>query len=111
MACTTHDGKIHVWDLRSKSVVQTYETGGGGNGSFGLSVALSADGRLTASGHQNGSVYVFNNDAGHLKYSLSGQSLRMCHGINILTKPSNRSCETRTSSRLLARKHSTRSGR
>lgn len=72
LACTTHDGKIHVWDLRSKSVVQTYETGGGGNGSFGLSVALSPDGRLTASGHQNGSVYVFNNDAGHLKYSLSG---------------------------------------
>lgn len=74
LACTTHDGKIHVWDLRSKSVVQTYETGGGGNGSFGLSVDLSADGRLTASGHQNGSVYVFNNDAGHLKYSLSGKS-------------------------------------
>lgn len=74
LACTTHDGKIHVWDLRSKGVVQTYETGGSGNGSFGLSVALSADGRLTASGHQNGSVYVFNNDAGHLKYSLSGKS-------------------------------------
>jgi superkiller protein 8 len=73
MACTTHDGKIHVWDLQSKNVVQTYETGGGGNGSFALSVDLSADGRLTASGHQNGSVYVFNNDAGHLKYSLSGQ--------------------------------------
>lgn len=78
MACTTHDGKIHVWDLRSKSVVQTYETGGSGNGSFGLSVALSADGRLTASGHQNGSVYVFNNDAGHLKYSLSGKLLVVC---------------------------------
>ncbi|KAH8770083.1 putative meiotic recombination protein Ski8/Rec14 [Diaporthe sp. PMI_573] len=72
IACTTHDGKVHVWDLRSKTVVQTYETGGSGNGSFGLSVGLSPDGRLTASGHQNGSVYVFNNDAGHLKYSLSG---------------------------------------
>ncbi|KAL1876988.1 Ski complex subunit Rec14 [Diaporthe australafricana] len=72
MACTTQDGKVHVWDLQSRSVVQTYETGGSGNGSFGLSVGLSSNGRLTASGHQNGSVYVFNNDAGHLKYSLSG---------------------------------------
>lgn len=74
LACTTHDGRIHVWDLESQSIVQTYETGGGGSGSFGLSVDLSPDGKLTASGHQNGSVYVFSNEVGHLKYSLSGTS-------------------------------------
>lgn len=73
LACTSHDGKIHVWDLEARNVIQTYETGGAGAGSFGLCVDLSPDGKLTASGHHNGSVYVFNNDFGHLKYSLSGQ--------------------------------------
>lgn len=72
MASTTHDGKVHVWDIAAKSLVQTYETGGNGQGSFGLCVDLSPDGRMTASGHHNGSVYVFNNDARHLKYALSG---------------------------------------
>lgn len=73
LACTSHDGKTHVWDLGAQHVVQTYETGGAGAGSFGLCVDLSPDGKLTASGHHNGSVYVFNNDVGHLKYSLSGK--------------------------------------
>ncbi|KAF3765687.1 WD40 repeat-like protein, partial [Cryphonectria parasitica EP155] len=72
LACTAHDGRIYVWDLESKSVVQTYETGGAGAGSFGLCVDLSPDGKLTASGHHDGSVYVFSNEVGHLKYSLSG---------------------------------------
>jgi superkiller protein 8 len=75
MASTTHDGKVHVWDIAAKSLVQTYETGGNGQGSFGLCVDLSPDGRMTASGHHNGSVYVFNNDARHLKYALSGMCL------------------------------------
>lgn len=72
LACTTHDGKIHVWDLVAKNKVQTYETGSASGGSFGLCVDLSSNGRLTASGHHNGSVYVFNNDAGRMIYSLSG---------------------------------------
>ncbi|KAK2071997.1 hypothetical protein P8C59_006378 [Phyllachora maydis] len=72
LACTTHDGKIKVWDLNRKEIEQTYETGGGAGGSFGMAVDLSRDGKLTASGHQSGAVYVFNNDAGRLSYSLPG---------------------------------------
>ncbi|KAJ9138700.1 Meiotic recombination protein rec14 [Pleurostoma richardsiae] len=72
LACTTHDGKVHVWDLVAKKRIQTYETAGGGAGSFGLSVDLSRDGRLTASGHHSGAVYVFNNDSGRLVFSLPG---------------------------------------
>jgi len=74
LAVTTHDGRVHVWDLAQRQRIQTYETAGGGaGGSFGLAVDLSRDGRLTASGHQNGAVYVFNNDTGRMVYSLSGE--------------------------------------
>lgn len=111
LACTAHDGRIHVWDLETREVVQTYETGGGGAGSFGLCVDLSPDGKLTASGHHNGSVYVFNNDVGHLKYSLSGKvpcvlNTRIVHGKRQLlttTPPPSRTRKTRPSSCLLPR--------
>ncbi|KAK4189821.1 meiotic recombination protein rec14 [Podospora australis] len=72
LACTTSDGRIHVWDLQAKERIQSYETGARGTGSFAMSVDLSRDGRLTASGHESGAVYVFNNDAGRMVYSLSG---------------------------------------
>lgn len=87
LAATTSDGRIHVWDLEGKQKVQTYETGasaggggggqqdgsnGVGSGSFAMAVDLSRDGKFTASGHENGGVYVFNNDAGRMVYSLSG---------------------------------------
>ncbi|KAK0707002.1 WD40-repeat-containing domain protein [Lasiosphaeria miniovina] len=72
LACTTSDGRIHVWDLAGRECIQTYETGSSGGGSFAMAVDLSRDGRLTASGHESGAVYVFNNDAGRLVYSLSG---------------------------------------
>lgn len=32
----------------------------------------SVDGRFTASGHENGSIYVFNNETGRLLHSLPG---------------------------------------
>jgi superkiller protein 8 len=81
LACTTADGRIHVWDVVEKKRIQTYETGGGGSaGSFALAVDLSRDGRFTASGHANGTVYVFNNDAGRLMYSLPGE--KPCTGLD-----------------------------
>ncbi|KAF2833603.1 WD40 repeat-like protein [Ophiobolus disseminans] len=68
LAGSSINGKINVWDLNDMSKIREYET----KGSFGLCVDLSRDGRFTASGHQNGSVYVFNNDTGRLAHSLLG---------------------------------------
>lgn len=78
LAYTTSDGRIHVWDLTAKELIQTYETGARGGGSFSMSVDLSRDGKFTASGHESGAVYVFNNDAGRMVYSLSGGFLHPC---------------------------------
>lgn len=70
IASTTYDGRINVWDLTADGMprIREYET----KGSFGMCVDLSADGRFTASGHENGSVYVFNNDTGRMPHSLAG---------------------------------------
>ncbi|KAH9893827.1 WD40 repeat-like protein [Xylariomycetidae sp. FL2044] len=73
LAATTHDGRINVWEVSGeREKIREYETGSGGAGSFGMCVDLSQDGKFTASGHQSGAVYVFNNDTGRLQYSLSG---------------------------------------
>ncbi|ODA82089.2 hypothetical protein RJ55_00594 [Drechmeria coniospora] len=74
LASTTNDGRINVWDVSAdeKTKVQEYETGNGGSGSFGMCVDLSKDGRYTASGHQNGAIYIFNNENGRILYSLPG---------------------------------------
>ncbi|CAJ2511363.1 Uu.00g069880.m01.CDS01 [Anthostomella pinea] len=74
LAATTYDGRINVWDLLGdrSTRLREYETGSAGAGSFGLCVDLSRDGKFTASGHQSGAVYVFNNDTGRLQYSLPG---------------------------------------
>ncbi|KAK1754745.1 WD40-repeat-containing domain protein [Echria macrotheca] len=73
LACSMSTGQVQVWDLTTRERVQTYETGNNINQqSFGMAVDLSRDGKLTASGHQNGSVYVFNNHSGRRAYSLSG---------------------------------------
>ncbi|PFH56650.1 hypothetical protein XA68_16189 [Ophiocordyceps unilateralis] len=74
LAATTHDGRVNVWNLAdaARPKLHEYETGSGGSGSFGMCVDLSNDGKYTASGHQNGAVYVFNNRSGRIMYSLSG---------------------------------------
>lgn len=75
LAATTYDGRINVWEVNANGgkKIQEYETGSGGTGSFGLSVDLSRDGKFTASGHQSGAVYVFNNSTGKIQYSLPGK--------------------------------------
>lgn len=75
LASTTYDGRINVWDLNVVAEqgtkgkrIREYET----KGSFGMCVDMSRDGRFTATGHENGAVYVFNNDTGRMLYSLPG---------------------------------------
>ncbi|MCJ1452644.1 superkiller [Mycoblastus sanguinarius] len=69
LAATSFDGRINVWDsLAEGAKIREFET----KGSFGMSIDLSADGRFTASGHENGGVYLFNNDTGRLFHSLPG---------------------------------------
>ncbi|KAK3710095.1 Ski complex subunit Rec14 [Vermiconidia calcicola] len=78
LAAATHDGRINVYDTTTtasaaddKTATQRiaqYET----KGSFGLSVDLSSNGAMTASGHQNGSIYIFNNSTQRLAHSLTG---------------------------------------
>ncbi|KAK4541264.1 hypothetical protein LTR36_008180 [Oleoguttula mirabilis] len=73
LATTTHDGRVNVYgtttlaDGKANKITQ-YET----KGSFGMSVDISANGEMTASGHQNGSIYIFNNSTSRLAHSLSG---------------------------------------
>ena len=73
LATSSYDGRVGVWDLSAGqedgwAKVREYET----KGSFGLCVAMSADQKYTASGHENGGVYVFSNEAGRLAHSLVG---------------------------------------
>lgn len=69
LAGVSQDGHIEVWDLNaSGEQVQDYET----KGSFGTCLDMSADGRLIASGHENGSVYIFSTETGRMPFSLSG---------------------------------------
>ncbi|KAL8282545.1 hypothetical protein RB597_009991 [Gaeumannomyces tritici] len=76
LACSSEAGKVAVWDVVAGRAVHLYETAASGaaEGSFGMCVDLSPDGRFAASGHASGTVYVFNNDSGRLIYSLTGLS-------------------------------------
>lgn len=73
LACTTHDGRINVYDTTtladgSANQISQFET----KGSIGTAIDISPNGEMTASGHQNGAIYIFNNGASRLAHSLSG---------------------------------------
>ncbi|KAG0641622.1 WD40-repeat-containing domain protein [Tuber brumale] len=69
MAATTYNGRVCVYDIfGAGEKVREYET----KGSFGMSVDISTDGKLVASGHENGGVYIFNNETGKIHHSLPG---------------------------------------
>ncbi|KAE8348309.1 WD40 repeat protein [Aspergillus coremiiformis] len=69
LAGASQDGHIRVWDLSAcGEQIRDYET----KGSFGTCIDLSADGRFIASGHENGSVYIFSTETGRMPFSLSG---------------------------------------
>ncbi|KAK1064358.1 Ski complex subunit Rec14 [Friedmanniomyces endolithicus] len=74
LACTINDGRTNIYDTR------TIFAGGAApkfaqfesQDSFGMSGDISADGSMTASGRQNGSIYIFNNSTARLAHSLAG---------------------------------------
>ncbi|KAL3459956.1 WD40-repeat-containing domain protein [Aspergillus heterothallicus] len=69
LAGTTQNGHIKVWDLGANyEEIRDHET----KGSFGTCIDLSPDGRLIASGHENGSVHIFSTETGRMPFSLSG---------------------------------------
>ncbi|PLN80878.1 WD domain protein [Aspergillus taichungensis] len=69
LAGVSQDGHIRVWDLDGHAEqIRDYET----KGSFGTCIDLSLDGRFIASGHENGSVYIFSTESGRMPFSLSG---------------------------------------
>ncbi|KAL2872217.1 SKI complex subunit WD repeat protein SKI8 [Aspergillus lucknowensis] len=69
LAGTTQDGHIKVWDLDGNiEEIRDHET----KGSFGTCIDLSPDGRLIASGHESGSVYIFSTETGRMPFSVSG---------------------------------------
>jgi len=70
LACSTCDGKVNIWDLKTEapSIARQYGT----KGSFGMCVDISPDGTLVASGHENGGIYMFNNETGRMHHSLHG---------------------------------------
>lgn len=94
-----------MWDLKAgRKKIREYET----KGSFGLCIDISRDGKFTASGHENGGVYVFNNDTGRMLYSLPGMYINqhfLSYGEDILT--SYRSCQAGTDDLLLSSRYPT----
>ncbi|KAH8425685.1 SKI complex subunit WD repeat protein SKI8 [Aspergillus melleus] len=69
LAGVSQDGHIKVWDLKSNGEqIRDYET----KGSFGTCLDMSADGRFIASGHENGSIYIFSTETGRMPFSLAG---------------------------------------
>ncbi|KAL5334063.1 WD40-repeat-containing domain protein [Aspergillus crustosus] len=69
LAATTQSGHIKAWNLNAnEEEIRDHETKGG----FGTCIDLSPDGRFIASGHENGSVFIFSTETGRMPFSLSG---------------------------------------
>ncbi|KAG0152756.1 hypothetical protein PDIDSM_2561 [Penicillium digitatum] len=61
--CWCHAGGINVWDLAAMAL---------GSETTKPKAALSPDGRLIASGHEDGAVYIFTTETGRMPFSVSG---------------------------------------
>ncbi|KAK7948724.1 WD40/YVTN repeat-like-containing domain protein [Apiospora aurea] len=74
LATTTHSGRVNVWLLRdgSSQLAQQFEPGSVVTSAFGMSIDISHDGKYTATGHENGAVYIYNNETGRIVYQLPG---------------------------------------
>lgn len=72
LALSTIDGLVEVWDLAEGAVKKATLTGS--KKGFGLSVDISSDGTLVATGHNNGGLYIFNTETSRLLFSIPGHS-------------------------------------
>ncbi|CAG8033302.1 unnamed protein product [Penicillium salamii] len=69
LAGVNQEGRIKVWDLAADATqIRDHET----KGSYGTCIDLSADGRFIATGHADGSVYIFTTETGRMPFSLAG---------------------------------------
>ncbi|KAI9680563.1 MAG: superkiller [Caeruleum heppii] len=69
LASTTYNGRLNVWITSgARQKFKEFET----KGSFGMSIDISVDGQYTATGHENGAVYIFDNSTGRMLHSLPG---------------------------------------
>jgi hypothetical protein len=50
---------------------------------FQLTFFQSSDGKYIASGHESGSIYIFNNETGRIPFSLSGKRLLLVYQTQV----------------------------
>ncbi|KAJ5334239.1 uncharacterized protein N7506_008022 [Penicillium brevicompactum] len=69
LAGVNPEGRIQVWDLADNATqIRDQET----KGVWGTCIDLSQDGRFMATGHTDGSVYIFSTETGRMPFSLPG---------------------------------------
>lgn len=72
LALSTIDGLVEVWET-SETVAKKSTLVGSKKG-FGVSVDISSDGTLVATGHNNGGLYIFNVETERLLFSIPGHN-------------------------------------
>jgi superkiller protein 8 len=70
LAVTTVQGLVNLWDLTTGVKLHSLSTNRKG---FGLSVALSSDASIVATGHDTGAIYMYSGKTGRLISSHTGQ--------------------------------------
>ncbi|CAI7598606.1 unnamed protein product [Penicillium bialowiezense] len=69
LAGVNSEGRIQVWDLANNAAqIRDQET----KGVWGTCIDLSSDGTLMATGHTDGSVYIFSTETGRMPFTLPG---------------------------------------
>lgn len=70
LAVSTIQGLVNLWDLTTGTKLHSFGTNRKG---FGLSVALSSDASIVATGHDTGAIYMYSSKTGRLISCHTGQ--------------------------------------